>query len=63
MTPSTLDSCSYRFKISLIAENMPFHMAFLNIFFLEAKIWRFENVYITCHENPQLLIDSLVNVI
>ena len=26
LTPSTLDSCSYRFKMYLIAENMPFHM-------------------------------------
>ena len=25
LTPSTLDSCSYRFKMSLIAENMAFH--------------------------------------
>ena len=25
VTPSTLDSCSYRFKMYLIAENMPFH--------------------------------------
>ena len=33
------------------------------IFFLEASIWRFENVYIICRRNPQLLIDSLVNVI
>ena len=44
---------------------MPFHMVknVYNLFFLEAKIWRFENVYITCHRNPQLLIDSLVNEI
>ena len=26
LTPSTLDSCSYRFKMYLIAENMPFRM-------------------------------------
>ena len=26
LTPSTLDSCSYRFKMYLIVENMPFHM-------------------------------------
>ena len=26
LTPSTLDSCSYRFKMYLKAENMPFHM-------------------------------------
>ena len=29
---------------------------------VEAKIWLFENVYITCHGNPQIWIDSLVNV-
>ena len=26
LTPSTLDSCSYMFKMYLKAENMPFHM-------------------------------------
>ena len=26
LTPSTLDSCSYRFKMYLIAENMPIRM-------------------------------------
>ena len=26
LTPSTLDSCSYRFKMYLIAEDMPLHM-------------------------------------
>ena len=26
LTPSTLDSCSYRFKMYLRADNMPFHM-------------------------------------
>ena len=26
LTPSTLDSCSYRFKMYLKAENIPFHM-------------------------------------
>ena len=30
---------------------------------VEAKIWRFENIYIARHGNLQLLIDSLVNVI
>ena len=30
-TPSTLDSCSYRFKMYLKAENIPFHVV-KNIF-------------------------------
>ena len=47
----------------LIVEDVPFYVVkpFLNIV-LKEKIWLFENVYVTYHGNPQLLMDFLVNV-
>ena len=33
------------------------------IFVLEEKVWRFENVYVTYHANPHLLMDILAYVL
>ena len=46
----------------LIEEHVPFYMV-KTVFLLEEKIWPFENVYVAYHGKPQLLMDSLLNVL
>ena len=58
--PAVIGKKSYSRRCALLyGENC------YRIFFLEEKIWRFENFNVTYHImiNPQLLVDFLVNVL
>ena len=67
LTFSTLNSCR-TLRRTLQSKNVSYSRIYalsygeILIFFLEEKVWRFENVYVTYHANPQLLMDILANV-